>query len=221
MKTVEYKSLGLVWALSIPETVEEYDTLAKKPGACLEAATDHEVYHGTLGAIRRKFAAAVDAALQKDGITVSWDSGKKDEDGEVVELNEQAWLNKAMVQSGKKITEFAGLQTEVLAAVPFDPSSKPREAATPRKTPEVYTNTAKAWIEANGQPVGNTGKTMDVVKLAEKLAARNPKAQPVTLDDNGLPTVESFARLIHSDKLREIAELKAKQLAEIGSVDLL
>ena len=59
MKSVTYDSGGHKFNIAVPESVEEYDSLAKKQGTCLEAAIDHEVYHGTLGDIREGFAAAV------------------------------------------------------------------------------------------------------------------------------------------------------------------
>ena len=62
MKVVQYDSGGHKFNIAVPESVEEYDSLAKKVGACLDAAIDHEVYHGTLGDIR------VSYGLSRDGV---------------------------------------------------------------------------------------------------------------------------------------------------------
>jgi hypothetical protein len=49
MKKQTFNSLGLTAAIGVPETVEEYDSLAGKPGACLESGVMNAVYRGRGG----------------------------------------------------------------------------------------------------------------------------------------------------------------------------
>ena len=60
MKTAKYSSLGLDVNLSVPETVEEFDQNAGKPGACLSEATNNVVYRGSLADFRYHFLHGVD-----------------------------------------------------------------------------------------------------------------------------------------------------------------
>jgi len=52
---------GLKATINVPETVEEYDQLAKKPGMCLEDATDNVIYRGVLPQFWAALATALNA----------------------------------------------------------------------------------------------------------------------------------------------------------------
>ena len=52
MKTALFKSLGLNVNLSVPSTVEEFDSLAKNSGTCLIEAIRNVVYRGQLADFR-------------------------------------------------------------------------------------------------------------------------------------------------------------------------
>lgn len=53
MKPYETQIGGHKLIISVPETATEFDTLAKKEGACVEAAVDYEIFHSTLGVARK------------------------------------------------------------------------------------------------------------------------------------------------------------------------
>lgn len=60
MQTVETKSLAHKFKISAPSTVEEFDKMAKKDGATLDAAVQQEIAHGTLGDVRDVFVALIE-----------------------------------------------------------------------------------------------------------------------------------------------------------------
>lgn len=55
MKVDQYDSLDHSFKVNRPTTVEEFDKLADKAGACVEAAVTQEIMHGTLGDFREAF----------------------------------------------------------------------------------------------------------------------------------------------------------------------
>lgn len=60
MISKEYNSVGFNVNISVPETVAEYDTLAKKTGACLDSAIANVVYRGVLATFRDDLATVVE-----------------------------------------------------------------------------------------------------------------------------------------------------------------
>lgn len=139
MKVVQYDSGGHKFNINVPESVEEYDSLAKKQGACLEAAIDHEVYHGTLGDVRDRFAEEVG---KKHGITrreigTGVFEGEGDAKVEVTKT-EKNDVYLARVAAEKGLTGDAPFQdiADSLSAgganeVKFDPSVRERKAPKP------------------------------------------------------------------------------------------
>lgn len=55
MKQDQYDSLGHSFKVNVPTDVAEFDKLADKVGACVEAAVTQEIMHGTLGDFREAF----------------------------------------------------------------------------------------------------------------------------------------------------------------------
>lgn len=60
MKNTTYSILAIAGAslsftLPVPETIEEFDALAKKPGAGLKSAVDNEIYRGVNADVRATF----------------------------------------------------------------------------------------------------------------------------------------------------------------------
>lgn len=227
MKTESYSSLGLQWPITVPETPEEFNTLAKKPNAVVEVANDHTVYHDTLGNIRVVFCEKVDEFLSKPEMAatrtangfsesptqVPWDSGNKDSEGEVIELNEAAWFNKVKAVTGKDETAFAFLQADVLKdeRCRFDPSVKEKKPAQPKKIPANALSAANNLILNHGKSEIEGKKLaapVDAIGLTNKLAQLNPTAPKPEFDDKGMPKPESLARLIAANEARKRAQAK-------------
>ena len=76
-------SLGLEVTVPVPESVEEFDKLAGKSGACLESACNNVIYRSILAQFRRKLVVVVEkvSGIKRELI----DSGKtkkvKQDDG--------------------------------------------------------------------------------------------------------------------------------------------
>ena len=162
MKVVTYDSGGHKFNISVPESVEEYDALAKKQGACLEAAIDHEVYHGTLGDIRDGFAKAVGEHynITQREIGTGVFEGEGDAKVEVTKT-EKNDVYLARVAAEKGLTGDAPFQhiADMLSAggakeVKFDPSVRERKAPKPAKLPAWATEQAKKFLaEASDKAV--------------------------------------------------------------------
>jgi hypothetical protein len=136
MKTVTYDSGGHKFNIAVPETIEEFDTLAKKQGAALEAAIDHEVYHGTLGDIRNAFVKAVATAYNTTPREIG--TGVFEGEGEAraeVTNTEKPQVFLARVVAENNLTGDAPFQSiaDSLSVgganeVKFDPSVRERKA---------------------------------------------------------------------------------------------
>lgn len=216
-----FSSLGLEWKFTLPDTEEAYNGLAKRPHACLEAALKYTVFHDTLGDVRDTFTEVLDAHLKEQGVTVPWESGKKDANGEEEFLNPQEWFKKACAVTNKKPADYSFLQEKVYAKVQFDPSVRERKPPVPRKIPAPALDSAQALLDLHGKEVRREGLptiTVNVNEVAAAMAAKNPKAEAVVINPaTNLPTKESLAKLIHANELRKRAEVNLTQqvLAEI------
>lgn len=136
MKTVTYDSGGHKFNIAVPESVEEFDLLAKKSGAALEAAIDHEVYHGTLGDIRGAFVKAVAEAYNTQPREIG--TGVFEGEGEAkaeVTTTEKPQVFLARVAAEQNLTGESPFQSiaDMLSVggakeVKFDPSVRERKA---------------------------------------------------------------------------------------------
>lgn len=175
MQTITNASLGFKLNLSVPSTVEEFDNLAKKEGACLTSATMNVVYRSWNNQFRAKFAEFIESATSIKRITevVLGKDGqpKKDADGEVVEKyneTEAVYIDRVMAQlvhDGKAATVEAALSSyaadaqRIADGIAFDPSETEKAPAGPKKPSKKYLAVAEE-IEKRGR----------LAEMAEKLA---------------------------------------------------
>ena len=75
MKSQQFKSLGLVVNLNVPETVEEFDLNAKKSGRALAEAINNVVYRDCLAEFRDNFCEKLESSTSVERKTK--DTGKK------------------------------------------------------------------------------------------------------------------------------------------------
>ena len=154
MKVVEYDSSGHKFKIAVPESVEEYDQLAKKQGACLDAAIDHEVYHGTLGDVRDSFAGLVGEhySIPRRKIGTGVFEGEGDDRKETtVDEKDSVYLKR--VAAEKELTGDAPFQSiaDRLShggdkEVKFDPSVRERKTPTPPKPAKKDIEGATAFL---------------------------------------------------------------------------
>lgn len=216
MKTEVYESIGVEWPILVPETVDEYNLLAKRPGnPCLEDATDHTVYHDTLGNVRYEFAEALGKELKIDRLKK--DTGEKDTEGKPIlkPENDGAYINRMLATSGKKASDFPEIKKMVLEKVKFDPSVSSRTGG--KQVPKSAVNAANELLAMNGREIN--GKVVDANAIAVALEGLNPEATKHEKDANGLVTSESLARLINANEARKRAAVKlSTQYADPANV---
>jgi hypothetical protein len=171
MLTKKFESLGLVLSLMVPAAVDEYDTLAKKPGACLEDAIDNVVYRGALADFRFYFCEALEETtkierktkpvLDDKGVQKTKKVNGVDEPQWAYDESEATYVKRVCLQTGKKITDFQSLADEVMARtkevkdgdvvtninlIRFDPTPSERGPGGPKKIAKVYIEAAEKVI---------------------------------------------------------------------------
>ena len=189
MKTKTYKSLGLEVKVSVPSTMEEFDKLAKREGACLDEATNNAVYRGYLGNFRADLLhgreadaengiAAFKGLEEATGVErLTKDSGKKNAKGEAIEVYDETEEEyKDRVVAGGRITvaELQQMADELTSITAFDPSARERKPSAPKKLAEKWLTHAKAILkkgqieELNKRLQKQIAKTFEVSGDAEK-----------------------------------------------------
>jgi hypothetical protein len=176
MKPYETKVGDHKLVLSVPSTVEEFDTLAKKQGACLEAATDYEVYHGTLGEARNKFAELVEKKhnIKRRDIGTGVFEGEGEERKEVTKEEKfDVYLERVAAELGLEgDTPFQHIADSMSAGgeneVKFDPSVKPRQPGAGLKLPKYATEGAARFFDKTPHPKSGKVQNVEVFGRAYK-----------------------------------------------------
>ena len=165
--------MGVQYTVTIPETAEEFDSLAKRQGACVEEAVSNVIYRSTNADFR---SAYLDALVAKTGIereTTADPDGKKDEAGNVKLVYVRAEgkdIDYIVAKAGLDEAAQQALADEVMKAVDkdgnplvaFDPSQRER------KTREA--SVGKADLEqALAYLTGDADKLAKVLKNIKKI----------------------------------------------------
>jgi hypothetical protein len=215
MKIELFESIGMKWPISVPETVEEYNILAKRANACLSDAIDHTVYHDTLGDIRYEFTEAVAAALQKqfpnrvdEFKRKEKDTGRTSEDGSPIltKENDGTFLSRILALVGKQATDYPDEKAAVEQKVKFDPSVRERKAGTPKTVPKASLIAAGELIALDGKTV--EGNVISLKAIVTSLEGLNPTATKVAYTPEGKIIPESLAWLITANEARKRAATK-------------
>lgn len=158
MHPKEYNSQFHKFRIAICDDAEEYDNLAGKVNACVDAANDHEVFHGTLGDVREAFADLIE---QETGIARrEIGTGKfEEEDGKKVEVTETEkftpYYNRVCEQLSKDpdSAPFQHLADRLSFGgdkeVKMDPRPRERKAPKGAKIPKRFLEKART-VFANG-----------------------------------------------------------------------
>jgi len=201
MKVQSVSTLGFELNYNVPSSVEEYDTLAKAVGACLESGINNVVYRSVLAKFRSKFSEALEnntgikrkteLVLDKDG------NPKKDEDGNEVERyveTEKDHFQRVCAEL-VKAGSFASIEAaaasfhadaqSLIDTIVFDPSEPEKSSSGPKKVAKAYIAYATDMEKAGNLPI-----------LANKL--REKLGSTWKIED----TVDSVARAIAEDQRR-------------------
>lgn len=159
MKLQKYRSLGLDINLETPETVAEFDTNAKRTGACLDEAIANVIYRGALADFRSAFIHGVEEDKEKGVKAVAGleavtkierktkPTGKKDKDGAdilVYDETEADYVARVCAEKKCEVSAFQPLANEIAAQLKFDASARERKPTAPKKLAQKYKDTATA-----------------------------------------------------------------------------
>jgi hypothetical protein len=200
-KTVS--SIGFDLGVNVPETIDEYDALAKKAGAALESAVFNVLYRSTLAKFRAAFSEAVEnntGIPRKTEVITKMDGTAKidEESGEpmtrYIETENEYFkrvLAQLVLQGAFPSTEAAAASFQTLAqstmdSIPFDPSETERAPSGPRTV-------AKAYIKLAEQ----AEKSGKLAALAQQLSEKLGATWHVEV------TVDSVARAVSEDQRRK------------------
>ena len=199
MKTFSNNTHGTTVNVDVPETVEEYDTLAGKIGMALADAISNCVYRSWNPAFGR---AAVKRLCEKYDVEVPqkhangkpvFGAKKKDGTQSPILLGSQQFVKHLLDEGTMSEDEWAEEATAIAKAVPFDPS----ESSGGGRIKKEYLETAANILTA----IENKQTTAkDFVKLIE---TNNPGFKV------GEPTVENIAVAVKTDQERIANEKKA------------
>lgn len=179
MKKREYSSLGLAIALSVPSSVDEFNTLAKatdpQANPCLDEATNNVVYRGSLAEFRELFLHGRKADAEKglseiigvEGVSnidrrtipVMKDGKAVEKDGQPVETfdpedSEAKYFKRVCAEMKVEPSHFATLAQQVADTIAFDPSASERKPSLPKKLPKDILEKATAKV-AQGEEAFN------------------------------------------------------------------
>ena len=191
MKIREVPSLGVTAKVLVPESIDEYNSLApNRENACLADAIDKELYHGTLGDFREEFCDLLEAETQIERKKVLHPEGKKNDDGTpvmVVDETEGKYSSRVYAEKGVEGTAFQHLADKVQKTL--DPSARERKERV-AKIPKRYIDVAEQAI-SNG--------------VADRVAARLTELLGRAVSTEK----ETLASAIREDQLRKERELLA------------
>lgn len=185
MKQKDYSSLGIKFKLAVPESVEEFDSLAKAAGGCLTEATNNVVYRGVLADFRNTFLhgreadatnglSAIEGIEQTTGIERKTKPVLKDDgspvlkDGDaVVEYDETegVFFKRVCAQLKFEAEHFAKQAQAVADQMVFDPSAQERKAPGPKKLAAQYKEAAERII-SNGNFEKQSEKLSKILGVA-------------------------------------------------------
>lgn len=153
MKNEEVKSLGFNISVAVPNSVEEFDTLAKREGACLENGVNNIIYRSTLATFRSVFCERLEQASGIQRLTETKPARK--EGGDPITTfaeSEMKFVARVRAEQGLDDESFkssySGLADEVIGLdeCAFDPTKAERSAKEP-KLAKVYAETATRIID--------------------------------------------------------------------------
>lgn len=203
MSPIEVRSFKYKLVKSVPESEEEFDTLAKEKGAMVREANRNILYRQTLPAFRNAFLhgrAAEGDVTEIQGLDSQFSIERKyvvttpavvdPATGNVTKEEVTKWdeteddfhdrVLATLVSRGDYPSEEAavnalqGFAQQVMDAVSFDPSKTERKSAGPRKTPQTYVEVAREIISIKG---GNVEEACEAFTRKTGFAVATPSLE--------------------------------------------
>lgn len=136
--------------VSVPDSVEQFDQLAGRNGACLDAATKQVVFHKLLGDVREDIVEACVKAFEFPRLEV--DTGKKRKDGSPILVDEDAkdYIHRLFADREWERENPPAQYRDLVASleIKFDPSATVR-VSKGKVLPKMYLEAGERII-ANG-----------------------------------------------------------------------
>ena len=198
MKAYQNKTLGQTVTLQVPETAEEFDSLAGATGLCVKDANRNVIYRQWNHEFRRAFCEALEAetGIARKTRTV----GEGDKAKEVFDETEADYIQS--LELGKHIDEerMSQVAQEVAAEVKFDPTPSTRSKKIPK---EILEAAAGLWAAIQAKEVS-----------AKDVAANFQKALGIENFELAFGKVseESLAAALLADKEKEDRDRASKFL---------
>jgi hypothetical protein len=147
MKQTEYRSLGIDVELNTPETVEEFDSLAKRANACLDEATNNVVYRGMLAKFRETFCKRVEdeTKIERKRKVAMKDGKPIVKDGEEVthwDETEADYFKRVCAELKREPSTFQSIADDVAKSLVFDPTEREGKERGPVKLAKMYVEKA-------------------------------------------------------------------------------
>lgn len=149
MKKAEYSTLGMSLQFAVAESVDEYNTLAKRPQGCLEDSNDNTVYRNSLTKFRDAFCKKVEADSGIPRHTKTVELKSKNPDGTlktsvVWDESEADYFKRVLATRNEEPEAWATVAQAIADTIAFDPSEKPSQPKTPPKEALALANDALA-----------------------------------------------------------------------------
>jgi hypothetical protein len=197
MKTATNKTMGFDLNIEVPSSVEEYDKLAGRVGACLDDANQYNLFHSWNGEFRPKFVEAFEkqTGIKRQLNQEAIDKAPARKDGTKPEIFEQEakYFKRALAELGEDISKYQSLAEAVARQVKFDPSEGTRSGG---KVGKEYMSAAQQVFDAEESSPG----------AIEKVVTRLQELNNITIEidfETIQPTLESLARAIKINEDRK------------------
>jgi hypothetical protein len=167
---------GFTYNVKVCESAQEWDTVAAKPGSCVETANTAEIYNAINPEAR---GILVSLLVAETKISRKMVQAKKDgqplvKDGKPVLIpdeTEAEYIKRALATTGKKPADFQAAFDKAVAAandgkgLAVDPKEAERKARAPQKLPGEYLQMAKNMLAPEGAELFKKFKTTLFTKI--------------------------------------------------------
>lgn len=141
----EVDTLGLTVPVMVPASVADFDSNAKREGACLKEAINNVIYRSWLADFRDSFTTHVE---EKTGIQRKTKTVKRgDKEVAIFDETEGDYMRRVRAEKGwtEDNTQLQEWATEIAKTIDFDASATERKGGV-KKLPTQYLEAAKRII---------------------------------------------------------------------------
>lgn len=203
-KTYDTNIGGHKLIINVPASPEEYDALAKKAGACVDAANDYEIFHGTLGQARKAFVKLIEETYKAKVQKVATNQFETDDAGKQVQIMKdekfEVFLTRVAAENNLEgDAPFQALADRLSAGgdkeIKFDPSVTPRQPGTGPKLPKYAETNAINFLDSKDIP-SKPGKKYSLASFGKAFEARMGKPLGFVASGDRTKDIQTLGRLL-------------------------